>query len=962
MIYFGCMVNVIEKVIQIFEQCKKIEDMAFSFLVKLKNKKNIQKTEIVKSEIKEKEIVNQQKVHCTENLKKYAKQVADIIRKYHGKEDSSFIFGLSGKWGSGKTNFLNILKPELEDASNDKHFIVLTISPWKFGSEKTTFLRNFLRELNTKAEKISADDYLQRTFNKNIFLKAFTFIQFRVKNRKIDLKNLDNDITKPTIDKDFKFILLLGLIFLFLIYKMLVQAKFVTWEQVLQLNKSFGIVKNYVVYLLPIITIPILLSIMNINKQSKQISALDGFEDFYKKILKKFSNRNLIIFVDDLDRVNPNIARQTLDILRTFFENKDVSFVITGDHSILEENIGRQILGSKGKTENYYEKGREYLKKIFNIYWPLPIPTDQEFKNFLELKINSEYKNEIEEIFKEKKDRYILIKWLLKYFNKNYRNVIRFIETIIFNFSLINTQMESADEDLKAQLQDIYNYPLLFIRVLMIQELASPLYTKYLETPSTIIKIEEDLGKTDSVFKETVDKLSISDLQKKFINEFIYELPRFYDPVKGVEVHSIEPFIYIASSSDFSNIRGPNANDFIGYIKNNDGNNIENALQVSGETRVKEYTTIFKTHLNSLIGGDVTELSRVILLVLNSLKNINAENKIHQSFLDLFSDISFDINSQPLEERKAILIKFMEWLDNISDGFNINELIDKFNIITQAQIDQVEQIVNGITKIGNFSSKLICKWIGNNVIYPTYKNKILDIFLKTIDSLREIDINNYLGEHPEFLSDFISDPEGEIGTKIWEIVEKSKDSEFNQKISDEICQNIKNGNIKICDWVFDHNKEVEKSFPEINIKDNFIEFINNQLQSPDNFVNNIVSYEKISSLFLSDIWGRILTIGNLYLMPVLNQIISKGVTFLIPSENTAKLIEKRIFDYSFSLITEQEQTDSINLLTKSMLWNNLSDLSYKKALIAKSRKNSIKLILSPRITSILQSWRNQSNI
>ena len=41
---------------------------------------------------------------------KFVDQVANTIRSNHGKNNESFIFGISGKWGEGKTEFLNSLE------------------------------------------------------------------------------------------------------------------------------------------------------------------------------------------------------------------------------------------------------------------------------------------------------------------------------------------------------------------------------------------------------------------------------------------------------------------------------------------------------------------------------------------------------------------------------------------------------------------------------------------------------------------------------------------------------------------------------------------------------------------------------------------------------------------------------------------------------------------------------------
>src|SRR5258708_23989485 len=87
-----------------------------------------------------------------DSRKYFVKQVADTIQKNHSKDkNGSFIFGISGKWGEGKTHFLDELQKELEETENDSgKFKVFTINPWKFASDSdnTSFLRNFLKTLS----------------------------------------------------------------------------------------------------------------------------------------------------------------------------------------------------------------------------------------------------------------------------------------------------------------------------------------------------------------------------------------------------------------------------------------------------------------------------------------------------------------------------------------------------------------------------------------------------------------------------------------------------------------------------------------------------------------------------------------------------------------------------------------------------------------------------------------------
>ena len=85
-----------------------------------------------------------------ESRNHFVNQVRDKVKSEHGKDkNASCIFGLSGKWGEGKTTFLKSLESGLEKDG----FKVVWINPWKFGDDKISFLRNFLKEISVVSKR-----------------------------------------------------------------------------------------------------------------------------------------------------------------------------------------------------------------------------------------------------------------------------------------------------------------------------------------------------------------------------------------------------------------------------------------------------------------------------------------------------------------------------------------------------------------------------------------------------------------------------------------------------------------------------------------------------------------------------------------------------------------------------------------------------------------------------------------
>ena len=86
-------------------------------------------------------------------------------------------------------------------------------------------------------------------------------------------------------------------------------------------------------------------------------------------------NKNIIIFVDDLDRCNPKYAIETLETIKHFFGIKNIIFVLAVDKKQVE-NIVKTIYGIAPETSDI----EGYLKKFIDVEFNLPAP---DYKSFI---------------------------------------------------------------------------------------------------------------------------------------------------------------------------------------------------------------------------------------------------------------------------------------------------------------------------------------------------------------------------------------------------------------------------------------------------------------------------------------------------------------------------------------------------------------------------------------------------
>jgi uncharacterized protein YjbI with pentapeptide repeats len=299
----------------------------------------------------------------------YSKNLANIIRE----TPPQFAVGIFGKWGSGKTTLMKMIKQELDDKDSDK-ILTVWFDAWRYEREKYLAVIPFLRQIRialendlVKNRKTSRWNVLRKDLNK-------TFNAF------IESTELSVAVPGSPVSTTTNF------------------------------EKAFSSLKaNGSTYI-----------------DGERIQFHEHVTDYLKNALNKLENQKpgsrIVVFVDDLDRCTPEKALEVLESIKAFFDIKGIVYVVGMD----SESIDHIIKEKYGRDSNI--KGMDYLEKIVQLPFQIPVWKPEDISGSLEKIILTELEgSKHAEEFKEENKNSLIVRAI----EPNPRQVKRFVNNII---------------------------------------------------------------------------------------------------------------------------------------------------------------------------------------------------------------------------------------------------------------------------------------------------------------------------------------------------------------------------------------------------------------------------------------------------------------------------------------------------------------------------------------------------
>lgn len=536
----------------------------------------------------------------------HAKNIAKEINDNFGEHSDGYIFAISGKWGEGKTDLLMRIKPELIK----KGFDVVLFSPWQYTQDAETLRRAFLQTLNKELKR---------------FRPLWRRFLWSIRNRNT-LDPFRYDLSKTDLNWEAVLVCILialntgvAIVFLGLLKGASLGQAF---ENLYASIKSLALIALSAPLLSALVTVVFAIlaapQLFQIKRTSRKISSVDDFEKVFFRILTP--HQKVVIFIDDLDRCTPRGVKLVLDSLKTFFRTSEVSYVITGDHSVLERYLGKELevrpkfkpdgeIDEESTKQEEILEGKRFLQKLFNVYWRLPQP-DPSYSE----RLAKYHLGRIRDLDKSSKDK--ILGLIVNFLGRNPRDIERFVKMLAFSLQGINTRVKSIEKKTQRKIEEekvlenlkaVRNHPSLLAKVLLIQEKYDEEFYEYSKQPSRYALLEREQIKNKPGAESNQSQTRLKNRAVDFF-ALVKTEPRFHNERLALE-NSPDVFFYYSGFAGSAE-KGVLNEDFLNRYIVADSELLAD-VKGSSESRIKEIIPTSISHLNQL--SDQAQINQAIV-------------------------------------------------------------------------------------------------------------------------------------------------------------------------------------------------------------------------------------------------------------------------------------------------------------------------------------------------------------
>jgi hypothetical protein len=394
-----------------------------------------------------------------------------MIDRRKEREDSSFVFGLWGEWGSGKSNMIKFMKGRLTRTR------VIEFNPWMFSGDDKLLGHFFTLITNTlypKDDKIKIKLAVRMAlivtiistiicgvgFPKLSHCVKWSYVPFwlfsiLLLSYAAKLKHESKNLVSGQEEKQVESLNLSE------------KRKIISeWADI---ASNFGESLN-MKWIKPIATL---------LKPSE-----DKVEDVKERTsnLFKYSKEHILIIIDDLDRLLPDEILQILRLVKSVADFPNVTYLISGDQAHIAKAL------KAAKVVNDIQSGYDYLEKLVQVSLPMPIPKEGRLKAALDKVLRVHYQEPYPEGFDQFINDIFLSHWITKP-----RDIIRFQNLLLTTYPIFKCQTDTGCKTIGAPSFAA------FVSLQAMQLFDNKLYWKIRNAryPSDIFIIFEEYGTTE---------------------------------------------------------------------------------------------------------------------------------------------------------------------------------------------------------------------------------------------------------------------------------------------------------------------------------------------------------------------------------------------------------------------------------------------------------------------------------
>lgn len=242
----------------------------------------------------------------------------------------------------------------------------------------------------------------------------------------------------------------------------------------------------------------------------------EQFQDHIDRALAQSGKDRVIMFIDDLDRLNPEKAVEILEVLKNFLDCENCVFILAIDYKVVSQGV-------KLKYNNVLDddKGKAFFEKIIQLPFKVPV-VEYNLYNYVKYSLNEiGYSNEI--------NIDLCVQLISHSIGKNPRAIKRLLNSALLLKKIQGNQLSSKESELilfgilclQLSFEEVYTFFVSNIQDFgSIEDLSKMTGTDYFLAKDEGKSLAEELNLTsDDVFK-------IVKLMKSIVNTIDEDNPR----------------------------------------------------------------------------------------------------------------------------------------------------------------------------------------------------------------------------------------------------------------------------------------------------------------------------------------------------------------------------------------------------------------------------------------------------